>query len=128
MQSSATITETYAWLDAETRDDSIDATALCTLIAMKINAPEKMKLFSYIESNSTSMLLVNMERMIFVTNYIKDASLTAAYLRTRRGKDYRTEKGSSFGLILPLKAGFDKNSSISGNIVAARSYIYPLSG
>ena len=78
MQSSATITETYAWLDAETRDDSIDATALCTLIAMKINAPKKMKLFSYIESNSTSMLLVNMERMI-LTNYIKDASLTGSF-------------------------------------------------
>ena len=124
MQSSATITETYAWLDAETRDDSIDATALCTLIAMKINAPEKMKLFSYIESNSTSMLLVNMERMMFVTNYIKDASLTGSFTYELDGvkKTIELKKGSSFRLILtPEKLASIKISSISGNIVAARS-------
>lgn len=50
MSSAATVTETYAWLEAGSRDDNIDATALAALIAMRINAPEKMKLFSYISS------------------------------------------------------------------------------
>ena len=35
MKSSATITDTYAWINAENRDDSVDATALCAVIAMK---------------------------------------------------------------------------------------------
>lgn len=130
MSSRGTVTETYAWLDAGTRDDSIDATALCTLIAMKTNAPEKMKLFNYISSNSTSMLLVNMERMMFVTNFIKDASLTGSFTYELDGvkKQVGLNRGSSFRLILtPEKLSSIKFSNITGNIVAARSYTAPIS-
>ena len=76
------------------------------------------------------MLLVNMERMIFVTNYIKDASLTGSFTYELDGvkKTIELKKGSSFRLILtPEKLASIKISSISGNIVAARSYIYPVS-
>ncbi|HOQ06289.1 MAG TPA: Ig-like domain-containing protein [Clostridiales bacterium] len=130
MSSVATVTETYAWLEAGSRDDSIDATALCALIAMKINAPEKMKLFRYISSNSTSMLLVNMERMIFVTNHIKDANLTGSFTYELDGvkKTVELKKGSFFRLILtPEKLASIKFSNINGRIVAARSYTMPVS-
>lgn len=130
MAASATVTDMYAWVDAGTRDDSIDATALCTLIAMKTNAPEKMKLFNYIKSNSTSMLLVNMERMIFVTNYVKDASLTNSFTYELDGvkKQIELKKGSYFRLVLtPEKLASIKFSGITGRILAARSYTAPVS-
>jgi hypothetical protein len=130
MKSSATITDTYAWINAENRDDSVDATALCAVIAMKINAPEKMKLFNYISDNSTSMLLVNMERMMFVTNYIKDASLTGSFTYELDGvkKQITLDRGSCFRILLtPEKLSSIKFSGISGRIVAARSYTAPVS-
>lgn len=130
MSSAATVTETYAWLEAGSRDDNIDATALAALIAMRINAPEKMKLFSYISSNSTSMLLVNLERMIFVTNHIKDANLTGSFTYELDGvkKIVELKKGSCFRLVLtPEKLASIRFSNISGNIIAARSYTAPVS-
>ncbi len=132
MSKHGSITDTLAWIDTEngTRDDNIDASALCALIAMKTDAPEKMKLFRYISSNSTSTLLVNLESMIFVTNYIKNASLVNSFTYELDGvrKQIELKKGSFFRLVLtPDKLSSLKFSGITGNIVAARSYTAPVS-
>ena len=76
------------------------------------------------------MLLVNMERMVFVTNFIKDASLTGSFTYELDGvkKQVGLNRGSSFRLILtPEKLSSIKFSNITGNIVAARSYTAPIS-
>ncbi len=130
MKDSVKATDTFAWIENGSRDDSIDATAISTLIAMKINAPEKIKLLNYIESNSTSKLLVNLERMIFVTNYIKDASLVSSFTYELDGekKQVELQKGSSFSMILtPERLAAVKFSGITGNIQVASSYTTPIS-
>ncbi|NLK86926.1 MAG: hypothetical protein GX279_05480 [Clostridiaceae bacterium] len=130
MESSGTVTDTFAWIDSGSRDDSIDLTALCTFIALKTNAPEKMKLFNYITTNSTSTLLVNMERMIFVSNYIKDASLVNSFTYELDGvkRHVELQRGSSFRLTLtPEKLAAVKFSNITGKIQAASSYTVPIS-
>jgi len=130
MEHYGTITDTLAWIGTENRDDSVDATALCSLIAMKTNAPEKMKLYRYITSNSTATLLVNLERMIFATSYVKDTELVNSFTYELDGvkKHVVLEKGSCFRLVLtPEKLNSITFSNISGNIIAARSYTAPVS-
>ncbi len=130
IESSGKVTDTLAWIEGGSRDETIDNTALGALIALKINAPEKMKLFSYITSNSTSGLLVNLERMVFATNYIKDASLVNSFTYELDGvkKKVELQKGSSFRLTLtPEKLAAIRFSGISGRIRVASSYVTPIS-
>ncbi len=130
VKSSGTITDTLAWLETGARDESIDSTALCSLIALKTNQPEKTKLFNYIKSNSTSELLVNLERMIFVSNYIKEASLNNSFSYELDGvkKQVELQKGGSFRLDLtPEKLDSLKFSNIQGKVQATVSYVAPAS-
>lgn len=130
VKSSGTITDTLAWLETGTRDESIDSTALCSLIALKTNQPEKIKFFNYIKSNSTSELLVNLERMIFVSNYIKGASLNNSFSYELDGvkKQVELQKGGTFRLDLtPEKLASLKFSNIQGKVQATISYVAPAS-
>ncbi len=130
LKKSGTITDTLAWLETGTRDESIDATALCSLIALKTNQPEKLKLFKYIKSNSTSELLVNLESMIFVSNYIKQASLNNSFSYELNGvkKQVELQKGGTFRLDLtPELLASLKFSNIQGKVQVAASYVAPVS-
>lgn len=130
MEKMGKVTDTFAYLEFGTRDESIDATALCSLIALKTNAPEKLKLFNYINSNSTSELLVNLERMIFVTNYIKDVSLDSSFSYELDGvkKQVDLKEGSHYRLTLTSGqlAGL-KFSNVQGKVTVAASYVTPVS-
>jgi uncharacterized protein YfaS (alpha-2-macroglobulin family) len=129
IKNSGKVTETYAWIEKETRDDSIDATALCALIALRINAPEKIKLFNYITSNSTSELLVNLERMVFVTNYINGASLDSSFSYEINGdkKQVELKKGAYYRLDLtPEKLSALKFGNVRGKVAVAASYVAPI--
>lgn len=126
----STVTDTMAWLDADTRDKSIDLTSLCSLIALRINAPEKLKLFTYISSNSTSELLVNLEKMVFVTNYIKEASLDNSFSYELDGAEKQVElkNGGCYRLTLtPEKLNNIKFGNVKGKIQVAASYVAPVS-
>lgn len=130
MEKAGKVTDTFAYLETATRDESIDATALCSLIALKINAPEKIKLFNYMKSNSTSELLVNLERMIFVTNYIKDASLDSSFSYELDGskKHVDLQKGSYYRLTLtPEKLAALMFTNVQGKVIVAASYVVPVS-
>ncbi|MGE5614601.1 MAG: alpha-2-macroglobulin family protein, partial [Bacillota bacterium] len=129
VRNSGKVTETYAWIEKETRDDSVEATALCSLIALRINAPEKIKLFNYIKSNSTSELLVNLERMVFVTNYIKEASLDSSFSYEINGdkKQVELKKGAYYRLDLtPDKLSALKFGNVRGKVAVAASYVAPI--
>lgn len=126
----STVTDTMAWLDADTRDKSIDLTSLCSLIALRINAPEKLKLYTYIKSNSTSELLVNLEQMIFVTNFIKEASLNNSFSYELDGvkKHVEFKNGGWYRLVLtPEKLGSIRFSDVKGSIRIASCYVAPVS-
>jgi len=129
IKQSGKITGTFAYIENGTRDESIDSTALCTIIALRINTPEKMKLYNYIKSNSTSELLVNLERMIFVTNYIKEASLDSSFIYELDGirKKIDLPKGSAYSLILtPDKLQKLKFYDVQGKVIAAVTYVAPV--
>ena len=129
MKNSGKINDTLAWIESGTRDESIDATALCSLIALKINAPEKIKLFHYIKTNSTSELLVNLERMIFVTHYIKGAELESGFTFELDGvkKQVGLQKGSHYRLTLtPEKLPTLKFSDVKGDVVVSSSFVTPV--
>ncbi len=130
MEKAGTVTNVYAFVENGSRDDTIEATALCSLIALKINAPEKLELFNYVKSNSTSTLQINLESMIFVTNYIKDASLKNSFTYELDGviKSVELQRGSCLTLTLtPEKLATIKFSEITGNINVAASYTSPIS-
>lgn len=130
MKKTGTVNDTLAWVTAGTRDESIDATSLCSLIALKTNAPEKLKLFNYIKSNSTSELIVNMERMMFVKNIIKNAGLDNSFTYEIDGvkKNVELKNGGYYRLtVTPDMLGKLKFSNINGNVLAAVSYVAPVS-
>jgi alpha-2-macroglobulin len=130
MENSGKVEDTFAYVENGSRDESIDATAMCSLIALRINAPEKIKLFNYIKSNSTSELLVNLERLIFVKNYIKNASLDCSFNYELDGskKSVDLKNGGYYRLtVTPEKLASLKFSSVKGKIVAASTYVAPVS-
>lgn len=130
MKKAGTVNDTLAWIDTGTRDESIDATSLCSLIALKTNAPEKLKLFKYIKNNSTSELLVNMQRMMFVKNIIKNAGLNNSFTYEIDGvkKNVELKNGSYYRLtVTPDMLGRLKFSSVNGKVLAAVSYTAPVS-
>lgn len=130
MKKAGTVNDTLAWVTTGTRDESIDATSLCSLIALKTNAPEKLKLFNYIKSNSTSELLVNMERMMFVKNIIKNAGLDNSFTYEIDGvkKNIELKNGSYYRLtVTPDMLGRLKFNNINGKVLAAVSYTAPVS-
>ncbi len=130
MSKSGKVTDTFAFIESGTRDDTIQATALCSLIGMYINAPEKIKLFNYIKSNSTTELLVNLERLMFVTNYVSysDSEAGFAYELDGTKKQIDLKNGSYYTLVLtPEKLSSIKFSDIKGKIVVSSSYVAPVS-
>jgi uncharacterized protein YfaS (alpha-2-macroglobulin family) len=130
MKYSGRVEETFAYIENGSRDESIDATAMCSLIALRINAPEKIKLFSYIKSNSTSELLVNLERLMFVRNYIKNASLDCSfsYELDSSKKQVDLKNGGYYRFtVTPEKLASLKYSNVKGKIIVASSYVAPVS-
>ena len=130
MEKAGKVTDTFAYLDSGTRDDSIEATALCSLIALKTNEPEKIKLFNYIKSNSSAELLVNLERMIFVTNYVQEATLLNSFNYELDGvkKQIDLQRGSHYSLTLtPEKLPGLKFTNVQGKVIISASYVAPVS-
>ncbi len=124
------IEDTYAYIENGTRDESIDTTALCSLIGLKVNTPEKLKLFNYIKSNSTSELLVNMQRLIFLKYYIKEAGLDCSfnYELDSYKKQLDLKNGGYFRLtVTPEQLTALRFKNVRGKIVAASTYVAPAS-
>jgi len=130
MSESGKITDTFAFLERSTRDGTIESTALCSLIAMYIDAPEKIKLFNYVKSNSTEEILVNLERLIFVTNYTGYPDSVASFTYELDGAKKRIElkNGSCYSLVLtPDKLSSIRFSDVNGNVTLSMSYVAPVS-
>ena len=124
------INDNLAWIEAGTgRDESTEATALCSLIALRLNTPEKMKLFNYSRSNSTSELLVNLERLTYVKSYIPSVSTDNSFSYELDGvrKDIKLSKAGQYRLVLtPAKLAAIRFYSISGNVTLAAASTGPV--
>lgn len=130
LKQKGTINNNLAWIEAGSgRDDNTEATALCSLIALKLDTPEKMKLFNYSRSNSTSELLVNLERLAFVKSYIPSVTTESSFCYELDGvrKEIRLTKAGQYTLVLtPEKLASVKFYNISGNITVAASSTGPV--
>lgn len=124
------VNDNLAWIEVPSgRDYYTEATALSSLLALKLDKPEKMKLFDYSRSNSTSELLVNLERLAFVKSYIPSVSADSSFSYELDGvrKDIRLSKAGQFKLILtPSKLGAIRFYNINGKITLASASTGPV--
>jgi hypothetical protein len=79
--------EPMAYINAGSdKDDIIKATSICSVIAFKLNKPEKTALFNYVRENPAKDLLTNFEQMEFVTNSIPDVQQNGKFTYELDGK------------------------------------------
>ena len=74
----------YVYIDSKTtRDDTIELTSLCSVLAIRINAPEKAGMFKYMQDNSTETILSNIEKLIYLINIAPDTNQRQFYSRSK---------------------------------------------
>ncbi len=111
------------------RDDTMEFTALCSLIAYKINAPEKLPMVRYIESSETTELLTNLEKLYVVQNNIPDCRQTGkfTYLLDGKSKEIIINKNEKFEMVLTAeKLQNIKFSNVQGDIYVMSTYTGPV--
>lgn len=120
-----------AYVDAGgSRDQMVDLTALLSVIAMKIDAPEKMKLFNYIRSNSTSELLTNLERLIYVSNSLPGTLMEGSFTYEVGGerKDVQLKGSQQVQLLLTSEKLANLTiSNVKGDLTVSSAYVAPAS-
>ncbi len=111
------------------RDDTMEFTALCSLIAFKINAPERLSMVRYIDSSETTELLTNLEKLYVVQNSIPDCKQTGKFTYSLDGKskEININKNEKFEMVLtPEKLQNIKFSTVQGDIYVTSTYTGPV--
>jgi len=120
----------YTYIETgKDRDDVMEATSLCSIIALKLRTPEASGLFNYVKNNSTSELLLNLERLIYVTNHIPEINMTGKFSYELDGekKDVTLNKFERFQLVLtPEKLEKIKFYNVEGDIAVTSRFISPM--
>ncbi|MCX7841786.1 MAG: Ig-like domain-containing protein [Clostridia bacterium] len=122
--------ELMMYIDGRDKDEIIELTSLCSMLALKLNAPEKNGLFSYAKGNPASMLLTNLELMAYAVNAVpsvpKESSFT--YVLDGEEKNITIKKAEVYRLVL-TKDKLDKIRfrNIKGDVTAAASFNAPAS-
>ena len=111
-------------------DDIMETTSMCSLMALKLNAPEKDGFYDYIINKSTDDILINIEKMLYLQNTVPEAEKTGSFTISTEGKTEEvklsgTERKSYTMTIDKLKAAAFSN--VSGEIEAAIAFTGPLS-
>lgn len=108
------------------RDDTLDATSLCSVLAMKVDGIEKLDLFRYVIVNSPQELLTNLEMLMFVSNSLPKSTKTGRFSYEIEGvkKDVTLKNIEKHKIILTAeKAARVKFLDIQGDITAAENYV-----
>lgn len=101
------IAEPYAYINiGDDKDDILEASSLAMCLASKLNMPEKQGLYEYCVSNRTDDILINLEKLAFTEEAIKnadpqDASIKYDYFGGEHTIDLKN--GRSFALRIPNK-------------------------
>ncbi|NMB96889.1 MAG: hypothetical protein GYA02_09825, partial [Clostridiaceae bacterium] len=116
----------YIYIDSKSgRDNTIELTALCSVLAAQINAPEKEDLFKYVQDNSTRTILTNLERLIYLNYVTPDTKQNSSFTLDINGEqqDVVLEKNEIFKLILTHEDLQNiKFTNIEGDITFTASY------
>jgi len=111
-------------------DDIVEMTSLCSLMAMKLNTPERDAFFDYITNKSTDDILINLEKLIYLQNTVPEAEKTGS-LSISAGEGVEkvkltgTERKTMTVTYDTLKKM--KLSNVNGEIECAAKFIGPLS-
>lgn len=120
----------YIYIDSQgTRDDSVELTALGSVVAMKLNTPEKLSLYNYVRENSAKDILTNLEQLMFVTNSIPDPLPQGKFTYSFEGttKEITLNKNDTFMMTLTKeKLAQLKFSKITGDIGVTSRFIGPV--
>ena len=84
------------------RDDVLENTALCSILAFKLQKEEASGMFGYVKSSNPSELLLNLEKLIYITNSIPDVQNKGKFTYTLDGekKAVTIDKAEQFKLLL----------------------------
>lgn len=117
----------YVYIDSKSsRDDTIELTSLCTVLAIRVNAPERAGLFQYIQDNYTQTILTNIEKLIYLINIVPEAKGKSSFVVEINGKkeNIQLEKNKVHKLyITPDGMQNLRFSDVVGNISVTSSYI-----
>lgn len=101
------IAEPYAYINiGDDKDDILEASSLAMCLASKLDMPEKQGLYEYCVSNRTDDILINLEKLAYTEEAIKnadpqDASIKYDYFGGEHTIDLKN--GRSFALRIPNK-------------------------
>jgi hypothetical protein len=120
----------YVYIDSKTtRDDTIELTSLCSVLAVRINAPGKAGMFKYMQDNSTETILSNIEKLIYLINIAPDTNQKGSFTVEVNGRkeNVSLEKNDIYKLVLtPEALQSIKFTNITGDISVTSSYTGPV--
>lgn len=111
------------------KDTIIEATSICSVIACKLDKPDKTALLSYISENPGKDLLTSYEKMFFVINSIPEAAGKGSFTYELDGKKtgVTLDKAERYRLVLTAESlGKIRFYDIKGDIAVLSSYKGPL--
>lgn len=112
-----------------TKEDIIEATSLCSIVAFKLNTPEKDKFFNYITRNNSEKVTVDIEKLIYVTQALISTSKTGDFTYEAGGKKgtITLENDEIFILeLLPSELDELVFKDVGGDIEVRRGYEAPV--
>ena len=111
-------------------DDILEATAAASLLATKLDKPEKDGLYQYCIKNYTTDILINIERLSHIENEIaRRTDVSGAITYTLFGERYTRELkgGGSYTLRIPARSlGEFKLIEVTGDVGAVSTYKKPM--
>ncbi len=121
----------YAYIEDHgfDRDKILEVTSLCSILAMKTDAPEKHSLYSYVMHNSGVDLITNLEQLMYIAHNAPAVNKVSSFSYRLGGSEVSVTLNGSRTYRLVL-TGKDLNSirfgSIKGNIKVALKYMGPV--
>lgn len=111
----------YYRINAKTsKDDIIEATALCAYLAALLERPEGNGLYEYFTVSASGEVLMNIEKLLFISEDIKNLSpedVEFTYSYNGEEKTVYLEKGKSFSIkLLPIQLKNFKITSVKGDV------------
>jgi hypothetical protein len=110
-------------------DYSKEVASLCALLSQKINAPEKQKLFEYVNTMYAGDILTSAVRIAYIQNRFNNSDSKSSFIYELDGnKENVTIYGkNAFSMFLPAnKLPEIRFSDVEGRIVAAAVYKSPV--
>jgi len=112
------------------QDDILAATSAAAMLATKLNKPEKNGLHQYIMNNSTTDILINIERLIYIEHEISArTAVTGSITYTLFGETFTRElkNGGSHTLRIPtMNINEFRLTAVEGDVSAVSHFKVPM--